>query len=228
MIKMEIRSATISYSKSKSKRIRNRERDILWKLGLLDNTICNNFSSPDIDDTLQEYENLKFELKSIYEEKGKQAMFRAKCRSLENGERPTKYFFNLEKRNYNKKTIRELRRQDESIKNNENEILDQIETFYKKLYTSEGIFSDEEYDSFIRDLEIPTLKDEDRDTRESPLTYDECRKALETFQNDKAPGEDGFTIEFYKYFFDLLGNDLLASFNEAHAKGELSISQRRG
>ena len=228
MIKMEIRSATISYSKSKSKRIRNREQDILWKLDLLDSTICNNFSSPDIDDTLQEYENLKLELKSIYEEKGKQAMFRAKCRWVENGERPTEFFFNHEKRNYNKKTIRELRLQDESTTYNENEILDQIETFYKKLYTSEGNFSDEECDSFIRDLEIPTLKDEDRDNLEGPLTYDECRKSLETFQNDKAPGEDGFTVEFYKYFFDLLGNDLLASLNEAHAKGELSISQRRG
>jgi len=41
--------------------------------------------------------------KSIYEEKGKQAMFRAKCRWIENGERPTKYFFNLEKSNYNNK-----------------------------------------------------------------------------------------------------------------------------
>ena len=80
MIKMEIRSATISYSKSKCKRIRDREHDILFKLDLLDNTICNNFSSPDIDETLQEYENLKSELKLIYEEKGKQAMFRAKCR----------------------------------------------------------------------------------------------------------------------------------------------------
>ena len=170
MIKMEIRSATISYSKSKSKRIRNREQDILWKLDLLDSTICNNFSSPDIDDTLQEYENLKLELKSIYEEKGKQAMFRAKCRWVENGERPTKFFFNQEKRNYNKKTIRELRLQDESTTHNENEILDQIETFYKKLYTSEGNFCDEECDSFIRDLEIPTLKDEDRDSLEGPLT----------------------------------------------------------
>lgn len=64
MIKMEIRSGTISYSKSKSKRINNREQDILWKPNLLDSTICNNFYSPDIDDTLKEYENLKFELKS--------------------------------------------------------------------------------------------------------------------------------------------------------------------
>ena len=40
--------------------------------------------------------------------------------------------------------------------------------------------------------------------------------------------EDGFTVEFYTYFFQLLGNDLIASFNEAHEKSELSISQRRG
>ena len=119
---MEIRSATNSYSKSKCKRIRDREKDILSKLDLLDNVICNNFSSPDIDETLQEYENLKSELKLIYEEKGKQAMFRAKCRWIENGERPTKYFFNLEKRNYNRKTISELRLQDESTTNNENVI----------------------------------------------------------------------------------------------------------
>ena len=54
------------------------------------------------------------------------------------------------------------------------------------------------------------------------------KKILETFQNDKAPGEDRFTVEFYSYFFELLRNDLIASFSEAHEKGELSISQRRG
>ena len=47
-------------------------------------------------------------------------MFRARCRWVENGERPTKYCFNLEKRNCNKKTIGELRLQDGSTINNEN------------------------------------------------------------------------------------------------------------
>ena len=188
---MEISSATISYSKSKSKSIRNREQDIIQKLNLLDDAICNNFSSPDIAGVLQEYVQLKAELKSIYE-------------------RPTKYFFNLEKRNYNKKTISELRFQDESTTNNANVILDQIETFYKNLYASEGTFSNEECDTFIRNLELPKLSDEDRDSLEGQLTYDECKKVLETLQNDKAPGEDGFSVEFYKYFFEQIGNDLLA------------------
>ena len=67
-------------------------------------------------------------------------MFRAKCRWVENGERPTKYFFNMEKRNYNKKTINELRLPDESTSRDEKQILDQIETKIKKLYTSEELF----------------------------------------------------------------------------------------
>ena len=53
--------------------------------------------------------------------------------------------------------------------------------------------------------------------------YEECKIVLETFQNDKLPGEDGFTAEF---FFELLSHHLIASFNEAY--DELTISQRSG
>ena len=53
-------------------------------------------------------------------------------------------------------------------------------------------------------------------------------KSFRNFSDDNAPGEDGFTAEFYKCFFDQLGNDLMASFNEAHEVNELTISQRRG
>ena len=58
--------------------------------------------------------------------------------------------------------------------------------------------------------------------------YDECKQVLKTFKNDKSPGEDGFTVEFYKFFFELLGHNLVENFNEAYEANELSISQRRG
>ena len=66
-------------------------------------------------------------------------MFKAKSRWIENGERPTKYFFNLEKSTYNKKTIsdHELRAQDDSITRNETAILEQIENYYRNLFTSD-------------------------------------------------------------------------------------------
>jgi len=40
------------------------------------------------------------------------------------------------------------------------------------------------------------------------------------------PGEDGFTVEFYKNFFDSIGGHLLESLHVAYEVGELSISQR--
>ena len=63
--------------------------------------MCN---STDLNDEfLIEFETLKNELYEIYSTKGKEAMFRSKVKWVEQGEKPTKDFFNLEKRNYEKK-----------------------------------------------------------------------------------------------------------------------------
>lgn len=72
-----------------------------------------------------------------------------------------------------------------------------------------------EYDlnDFIEDLHIPKLTDEQRYRIEGPITLQDCKLALDTFQANKTPGEDGFTVEFNKYFVGLLGKDLVASFN---------------
>ena len=77
----------ISFSKSKAKCISIREKELRRRLEQLDVIISNNFSSPTIDGVLREYGVLKSKLKSIYEEKEKQAMFRAKSRRIETGER---------------------------------------------------------------------------------------------------------------------------------------------
>ena len=58
-----------------------------------------------MDQELNEYD----ELKLMYEVKSKVTIFRAKCNWVENEEKATKYFFNLEKRNYNQKAIMKLK-----------------------------------------------------------------------------------------------------------------------
>ena len=52
-----------------------------------------------------------------------------------------------------------------------------------------------------------------------------CWKVLKIISHLR---ENGFTAEFYKHFFDLIGAHLVESFSKAFAYGELSISQRRG
>ena len=167
-------------------------------------------------------------MQEIYEEKGRAAIFRSKCRWVEKGERPTKYFFNLEKRNYNRKTITELHTDDNEIVKEEDKILETIEKFYEDLYRSKITVSQVNFDEFIKDVEIPTLDNDEKNELEGLFTLEGGKKVLETFEDNKSPGEDGFTAEFYKYFFDLLGVDLISSLNQAFEVGELSISQRRG
>ena len=88
-------------------------------------------------------------------------------------------------------------------------------------------FGDKGTQDFIEGLDIPQLSEEEQEPLETELTLKELKDALASFANN-SPGEDGFTKEFYKFFFDLLWKDLLNSYNEPFHKGELSISQRRG
>ena len=204
-----------------------RETEISKRLEELDYRICNSDNLSNIDDILNEYESLKIEMQAIYEEKGGVAIFRSKCQWVEKGERPTKYFLYLEKRKYDRKTITELQKDDNEIVKEEDKILETIEKFYEDLYRSKITVSQVDFDKFIKDVEIPTLDNDEKNELEGLFTLEEC-KVLETFEDNKSPGEDGFTAEFYKYFFDLLGADLISSLKQAFEVGELSISQQRG
>ena len=88
---------------------------------------------------------------------------------MEKGERPTKYFFNLERRNYNKKTISELRMENKTIIKNKTQVLDAIEKYFKDLYTSASSATQEEYDNFIQESCLPKFSDEERDELEGLL-----------------------------------------------------------
>ena len=66
-----------------------------------------------------------------------------------------------------------------------------------------------------------------RETCEGQLTYSECFKVLSTFSNDKTPGNDGLTVEFYKFFLSEIGTFLVDSLKDAYFYGELSMQIRK-
>ena len=47
-------------------------------------------------------------------------------------------------------------------------------------------------------------------------------------KNDKSPGSDGYTVEFFKFFFKDLGTFLVRSVNCGFLKGEMSVTQKQG
>ena len=126
------------------------------------------------------------------------------------------------------KVIKSLKRPDGALICDEVEIWKEIELYYRDLYSSVMERGNELFEECFRNLEIPKLEDTVRGELEGEITLKECQDILRTFKLEKSPGEDGFMWEFYHCFFDLLGRDLVDSFNTAYNTGEMSISQRRG
>ena len=154
LIKMEIRSITVSFAARKAKEFRKQESDLQKRLDEIDKSISNSCDNQNIEDKLKEFDKLKNEFNRLYEIKGKGAIFRSKARWVEYGEKPTKYFFNMEKKSYNKKVISELKRSDGKTIVNEQDIMTAIQTFYENLYSSDIDHSSNGFYDFGRDLQF--------------------------------------------------------------------------
>ena len=80
---------------------------------------------------------------------------------------------------------------------------------------------------FLNNLNIPGLTEQQRLSCEGKITSNECAKALETFQLDKAAGNDGIPIAFYKTVWLLISEPFIRCANECFEKGEMSSSQKQ-
>ena len=223
LIKMEIRSITISFAARKAKEFRKQESDLQKRLDVIDKSISNSCDNQNVEDKLKEFDKLKNEFNRLYKIKGKGAIFCSKARWVEYGEKPTKCFFNMEKKSYNKKVTSELKRSDGKTVVNEQEIMTAIQTFDENLYSSDIDHSNNGFYDFGRNLQFAKLSDEEMLDLDGEITLEECETILNIFQNGKSPGDDGYTAEFYKQFFSLLGQDLVNSFNAAFDIGEMSV-----
>ena len=227
---MEIRSETIRYSKGKSKELKKKQQEnvIHGRIKELDSKICNEVCLD--QNILSEYEKLKKELQEMYEEKGTGAIFRSKARWTENGEKPTKYFFNLEKTRYEKKIVSQLKIGEDKFVSDFKQVNKEIENHNNQFYKTSFEENDtlESFQRLVEDLNPTSLEEQEKQELGSEINIDEVWHALNGFQNDKTPGDDGSTKEFYETFFDLLGNALLESFNAGFENGQLSVSQKRG
>ena len=154
-------------------------------------------------------------------------IIRSRARWHEHGERNSKYFLNLEKRNHVRKHIRKLRLSG-VISTDPFEILEAERVFYENLYKSRRDGSEKNKpNSHFDDLPIPTLSNNSSYLGEGLISIEECKNVLNSFPLNKVPGNEGLSIEFYTTFWDLIGDLLVASFNESFAKGTMSPSQRQ-
>ena len=74
---------------------------------------------------------------------------------------------------------------------------------------------------FLGQASILKLSEEERLSCEGRITIEECVKALDTFENGKTPGNDGIPAEFYKTFWNSVGELMTDAFNCSFDSGEM-------
>ena len=103
-------------------------------------------------------------------------------------ERPTRYFLNLEKRNHNIKHIRSLNVGGHRI-NDPKEILNTQANFYKNLYSSESnqIPNVFEYEEYFNSITVPLVSNDMKEHSDQAITKEEIFKAINDLKNNKNP-----------------------------------------
>ena len=97
---MELRGQSISYACFKNKQRNTKEKELICEIADLENNINN--------ENIEKIDTLKMELLDLRQEKLKGQIIRSKVQYIDKGEKPTKYFFGLEKHNYITKTMHKL------------------------------------------------------------------------------------------------------------------------
>ena len=88
------------------------------------------------EESVPKLEQMKQQLKEIRENKMQGILIRSGANIIENGEKPTKFFCNLETNNYTSKTINFLEQENGVLITNQEETLKETAKYYENLYTS--------------------------------------------------------------------------------------------
>lgn len=183
---LEIRGKTISYATHKKKKLNEQEADLEKRIKNLEHNLQEN--------DVPYLENLKVQLQEIREHKIQGIAVRSRARWIDQGEKVNKYFCNMENRNFLDKLIPFLETDDKGVISDQESILKEVKQFYTDLYA----FQD------VTDINIPeelpdavALSNEDSEAIEGLISFEEAATALKKMKNDKSPGPDGFTVEFF-------------------------------
>jgi hypothetical protein len=229
LIKMEIRSTTICFSKNKAKKTRENIKEAILTTEKLEKSL----SVDPTEEILKQYHENKAFIENYNTEKANGAILRSKVAWAEFGERNSKYFLNLEKRNHNMKCITKLLKDDDSEITEAEKILEYEEYFYKNLYSTpiknqEQQLEQEVAANTFKDQTVPRITEEHKQQCDIEITIQETGTALKDLQNGKSPGSDGFTPDFYKFFWPNIKEIVFESIVYASINKHLSIDQKRG
>ena len=165
-------------------------------------------------------------MEALYDYITEGIILRSKTDWYEHGEKSSKYFLNLEKRNKSKSHLRKISTFSSQETTNQTAISDNIRSYYYSLYKRRRNESESDCLSDLTNLNLPKLSKDQQNLCEGKLTRREW-EALLLMGSNKSPGNDGLSKEFYICFFDEIVTRLLDALSLAFDHEQLSNSQRQ-
>ena len=224
MIILGIRGETIKYSSRKKKENNKQEKQLEEDILKLEKKICESSANQEEINALDEKKNRLHDLRKNTIEG---VLLRSRCRYEDLGEKPSSYFFNLEKRNFTNKVITKIIESYGHECLSTEEILNSQKTYFRNLYSDNNIIDNKSVETLIGENPLK-LTENEADLLEGDIKYSELAEALKNMKNSKTPGSDGFTAEFFKFFWPDLKHFILNSLNFGYRTGSFSITQRQG
>ena len=166
-------------------------------------------------------------MRGIHLWEARASQVRSRCRWAEEGETSSAFFLSLEKKRHAKQSIASIRDPHSGLIHHDPfEILGTWQRYYARLFTADKC--DMMAQEAILSNLSRSLRRAEVESCEGLLSIPECKQALNGMSRGKTPGSDGFPMEFFFSFWDVLGADLVRILNCAFEGGKLSTSQRRG
>ena len=114
---------------------------------------------------------------------------------------PLNFFLNLEKLNRMQSQIRYIIVTDQEI-TDPNIILNEIRNFYESLFKKDDSKSPSQINDFLDKVQLPKLNITEINECDDELYEKELNISLMSIHNNKSPGNDGPTKEFYVTFWE--------------------------
>ena len=204
---MMIRGETVRYSKQKARRCRMQENEVMYEVSQL----IDSFNANKSREEFLRLEEAQRKLEDIRKPKIQGLITRSRVKWHEEGEKCSKYFLTLEKRNGTRKSI-------QCLKVNEH-IITEKKTILK--YFSENLQAKYRQNmcminpvAYLNNNIKRKLSVQQRDALDAPLSLRELHTALTAMKKGKSPGTNGFTVDFFKCFWDFLGGFLFRAVTE--------------
>jgi hypothetical protein len=161
----------------------------------------------------------------LRQEKLQGCYIRSKIQWAEEGEKPSIFFIYLETKHFTHKTIPKLVNASGNVVTDQNQIFQEAKIYYENLYSKRDTVSNINLKNEIPYTAIPTLSDEIKNNLEGEIAYAELTASIKRMKNEKSPGSNGFTSEFFKFFLNNLENFFFQSINYGYKTGQLHKSK---